>query len=139
MNHENLWTLGSELDDITFRLQAAARLVLLAQTSYIDGKSKPERRDFEALYSIYTQLEDLCTELGKLGESAFELCRADADHDGAADVLRALQEEYNAGKENRAPHQTPPSFSKPELAAIYTSACTAMYLYGRFHAEAEQK
>lgn len=139
MNHENLWTLGSELDDLSFRLQSASRLVSLIHTAFVDGANMPDQRDFDALLCVYNSLYDLCGELDDLCSSVAGIGQESAERDGAADVLRALDEEYRAGKENRAPHQTPPSFSKPELAAIYTSACTAMYLYGKFHAEAEQR
>ena len=139
LDKENLWMLGGELDDLSFRLQSASRLVSLIHTAFVDGANKPDQRDFDALLSVYNSLYDLCGELDDLCSSVMGIGQNSAERDGAADVLRALDEEYRAGKAGRCPRQTPPSFDKPELAAIYTSACTAMYLYGKLHAEAEQK
>ena len=132
----DLWMMGTELDDIAFRFRAASRLVYLAQTAYIDGVNKPERVDYDALYSVYTQLEGLCGELDSLAVYLTEERAKSAVQDGAAAVLYALQEAYKAGNEGRPPlYAQPPASSSPDVLQIYHEATQAMYLHGREQAE----
>lgn len=132
----DLWTMGTELDDIAFRFRAASRLVYLAQTAYIDGASRPERVDYEALYPVYEQLETLCGELDNLARYLTEERVNSAAQDGAAAVLYALQEAYKAGREGRPPlFAPPPASSAPDVLQIFQDATRAMYLRGREQAE----
>lgn len=135
----DLWNVGGELDDIAYRLEISTRLVLIMHTAFIDGQNQPDKRDFEALYSVFLQLDDIVKEVRNMGNTLQKIRSTAADHDGAADVLRALKAAYTAGHEGKPPLHatTPESFTTPEAVQTFRDAATAMYQYGKERAEYE--
>lgn len=134
--HINLWHTGAELDDIAFRLEISTRLVLIAHTAFIDGQNKPDKRDFDALYSVFLQQDDIVKEVREISEQLQTIRTATAEQDGAADVLRSLHEAYQAGHEGKPPKHTPTlTGAEPDTMGFYSEAMTAMYQWGKYKAE----
>lgn len=122
----NIYTIGAELDELAFRLESSARLVSLVHTAFVDGVNMPTRDDFEALYSIFSQQDAIAKEMRELTDRLCAFRDITAEHDGAADVLRALLAEYKAGKEGTAPRYVPEKITTPEAVKLYDEAARAM-------------
>ena len=135
----DLWHTGAELDDAAYMLESSARLVLIMHTAFIDGQSEPGKDDFEAIYPVFCQIDDLAKKIREIGIQLQTIRTSAADRDGAADVLQTLNEAFMAGREGRPPRHVPAISCADEATRekmkIYGEAMIAMYQRGRRHAE----
>lgn len=135
MDRNRLLTLCGDLDDIAFRMESSARLVLITHTAFTEGPNEPNKDDFNALLSIYFQQAALIDELRDT-VSVMQAAGRDPDpeSDETADVLRALHESFTAGKEGRPPRHLPDiTAADPatrESMEHYREAMTALYYWG---------
>jgi len=131
----DLWHIGAELDDAAYMLESSARLVLLVHTAFIDGQSEPGKEDFEALFPVFCQIDDLAKKVREIGADLQEYRHRAAEDDGAAAVLRTLGEAYQAGLTGQPPRHIPnittTEQGQREKMELYREAMNAMYMRGQ--------
>lgn len=134
-NNFDLWHIGAELDEAAYMLESSARLVLIMHTAFIDGQNEPDKDDFEALFPVFCQIDDLAKKVRQIGVDLQEYRHSAADNDGAAAVLRTLGEAYQAGlagkPQRHLPNITATEPGQREKMELYREAMNAMYLRGQ--------
>lgn len=137
----DLWELGARLHDAAYRFEISARLVLIMHTAFTSGDTEPGKDDFEALYAVYLQQDEIAQELKEISSALQTARHRVTGENGGADVLRSLDREYKAGMEGRPPMHlpeiTPADPEAREQLEIYRNAMAAMYARG-LHMKAVQ-
>ena len=131
----DLWHSGAALDDAAYMLESTARMVLIMHTAFIDGQNEPGKEDFEALYPLFLQLDDLAKKVREIGSDLQTIKHRGSEDDGSAAVLRTLGEAYQAGLTGQPPRHVPNiTAAEPdtrEQMELYRLAMDAMYLRGQ--------